>query len=84
MKKEISEKIEIPEGVEFSVEENMFIIKGPQGENKKKFDLKDLVVHKEHNHILISCKKATKKRKKENKHPKSTSEKYDRRGIKKI
>jgi large subunit ribosomal protein L6 len=64
MKKEISEKIEIPEGIEFSVEGNIFAIKGPQGENKMKFDLKDLVIHKEHNHILISCKKATKKEKK--------------------
>lgn len=64
MKKEISEKIEIPEGIELIIEGNTITIKGPQGENKKKFDLKDLILHKEHSHILISCKKASKKEKK--------------------
>jgi len=64
MKKEISEKIEIPVEVELIIEGNTIIIKGPQGENKKRFDLKDLVLHKEHNHILVSCKKASKKEKK--------------------
>lgn len=64
MKKEISEKIEIPEGIEVVIEGNTIIIKGPQGENKKKFDLKNLILHKEHNHILVSCKKASKKEKK--------------------
>lgn len=64
MKREISEKIEFPEGIDFSIDGNVITIKGPQGENKKKFDLKDLVVHKEHNHILVSCKKASKKEKK--------------------
>ena len=64
MKKEISERIEIPEGIELIIEGNTITIKGPQGENKKKFDLKNLILHKDHNHILVSCKKASKKEKK--------------------
>ncbi|MDD5699667.1 MAG: 50S ribosomal protein L6 [Candidatus Nanoarchaeia archaeon] len=64
MKKEISEKMEIPEGIEIVLEGNFIIAKGSQGENKKKFDLKNLQVHKEHNHLTIGCKKATKNEKK--------------------
>jgi len=64
MKKEISQKVEIPEGIEMIIEGNVILVKGPQGEDKKKFDLKNLQIHKEGNHLAISCKRATKKEKK--------------------
>jgi large subunit ribosomal protein L6 len=64
MKKEISQKIEIPEGIEIIIEGNIINVKGPQGENRKKFDMKNLQVRKEQNHLAIGCKKATKKEKK--------------------
>ncbi len=64
MKKEISEKIEIPENTELVIEGNILTIKGANGENKKKFDLKNLHINKEHNSLIVSCKKATKKEKK--------------------
>lgn len=64
MKKELSQEIEIPEGTEIALEGNFIIVKGSQGENKKKFNLKNLQVHKEHNHLAVGCKKATKKEKK--------------------
>jgi large subunit ribosomal protein L6 len=64
MKKELSQKIEIPENTEIILEGNVIIIKGAHGENKRKLDLKELEIHKEGNHITLSCKKATKKEKK--------------------
>ncbi len=64
MKKEISQKIEIPQNTEIVIEGNIIIVKGVHGENRRKLDLKELEIHKEDNHLTISCKKATKKEKK--------------------
>jgi large subunit ribosomal protein L6 len=64
MKKEMSQKIEIPENTELILEGNIIIIKGSQGETRRKLDLKELEIHKEGNHLTLSCKKATKKEKK--------------------
>jgi large subunit ribosomal protein L6 len=64
MKKEISQKIEIPDNTELVVEGKIIIVKGPHGESKRRFDLKGIEVHKENNHLILSCKKATKKEKK--------------------
>jgi large subunit ribosomal protein L6 len=64
MKKEISQKIEIPENTELILEGNIITIKGSQGEIRRKLDLKELEIHKEGNHLTLSCKKATKKEKK--------------------
>jgi len=64
MKREITQKIKIPENVEVTLEGGNVHVKGPQGDIKRKFNIKDLEVKKEENHIVISCKKATKKEKK--------------------
>lgn len=64
MKKELHEKIEIPEGVEVSVDGEMITVKGEQGENKREFDLSKLNLEKKENEIIIGNKKATKKEKK--------------------
>jgi len=64
MRKEIFQKIEIPEGVEVDVNGSMIIVKGKEGENKRNFDLAGLTFEKQGNTILIGHKKSTKKEKK--------------------
>ncbi len=64
MKKELFEKIEIPEGIEANIEDSTIIIKGPGGENKRKFEFQNLEFEKEGKYIKIGHKKATKREKK--------------------
>lgn len=64
MKKEIMQKIEIPEGVEVNLEENILTVKGPEGENQRKFGLDKIILEKKGNEIIVGSKKATKKEKK--------------------
>lgn len=64
MRKEIFQNIEIPDGVEANIEEDILIVKGKEGENKKKFNVTNLVFEKKDNNIVIGSKKATKKEKK--------------------
>ncbi len=65
MHKELSQKIEIPEGIEVNIEENKLIVKGPEGTNEKKFNFSNLVFEKKDNEIIIGNKKATKKEKRD-------------------
>ena len=60
MKKEIFQKIVIPEGIKAEIDGNTLIIKGPEGENKKTFNINKLVFEKEDKTIVIGSKKATK------------------------
>jgi large subunit ribosomal protein L6 len=64
MKKELFQNIEIPEGIEVKIEENTLIVKGPEGENKRTFNINKLVFEKKGNQIIIGSKEATKKEKK--------------------
>ena len=64
MKKEIIQTIEIPEGVEVKIDKDMLIIKGPEGENKRTFNINKLDFEKKDNQIIIGSKKATKREKK--------------------
>ena len=64
MKKEILQEIEIPKDVEARIEDNILIIKGKDGENKRSFDTNKLIFEKKDNKIIIGNKKATKKEKK--------------------
>lgn len=63
MKKELSQKIEIPEGIEAEIEESKVIIKSPEGTNERKFDLANLSLEKKGNEIIIGNKKSSKKEK---------------------
>jgi len=64
MKKEIFQNIEIPEGMEISIDGNgELIVKGPMGENKKKFNLAKITLEKKDNKIIIGSKKASKNEK---------------------
>jgi len=64
MRKEIFKEIEIPSGVELEIEGSLIKIKGPEGENKKKLNLKGISLVKKENAVVIGNKKATKKEKK--------------------
>ncbi len=64
MKKEIIQKIEIPEGVEIEIKENKLKVKGEKGEIEREFNLRKLDFEKKGNFIMVGNKKATKKEKK--------------------
>ncbi len=64
MRREIFQTIEIPSGVEVSVNENLITVKGPQGEVKRKINLAGLETKVEGNKFIVGCGKATKKEKK--------------------
>lgn len=64
MKKEIFRKIEIPDGVEATLEGNVLKVKGSEGENERDFEINSLNFEKKDNEIIIGSKKATKREKK--------------------
>lgn len=64
MKKEIFQRVEIPEGIEIEVKRNAISVRGPNGENTRHFDFGNLEVKKEDNHLIAGCKNATKNEKK--------------------
>ncbi len=64
MKKELYQKIEIPEGIGAEIAETTLKIRGPEGEIEKKFNTNNLEFKKEGNEIILGNKKATKKEKK--------------------
>ena len=51
MRKELFQEIEIPEGVEANIEGNSLIVKGPEGELNRKFNLHKLTFEKKANKI---------------------------------
>ena len=64
MKKSIFQEIEIPDGVEINIKGDEVIVKGKEGENKRKFKLGKIKLEKKENKILIGYKNSTKKEKK--------------------
>lgn len=64
MRKEIFQRIEVPEDVEIDINGSTIVVKGKEGENKRTFNLAGLVFEKEGNNILIGHKKSTKNEKK--------------------
>jgi len=64
MKKDLFQEIEIPEGIDAEIQENKIIIKGPEGENQKEFNITNLKFEKKDNKIIIGNKKSTKTEKK--------------------
>ena len=65
MKKPLQQTIEIPENVEVNIEENVVVIRGKQGENKRSFNFGKLKFEKRDNQIIIWNEKATKTEKKD-------------------
>ena len=64
MKKTLFRKIEIPEGISAEVKGNLFHVKGPEGENSRKFKIGKLEFAIEENRVSIGSKNATKREKK--------------------
>ena len=64
MKKELFKEIDIPEGIEISIKEGEIIVKGPEGENKRDFNIKDLNLEKKDNKLRIGNVRINKKEKK--------------------
>lgn len=64
MKKELYQKIEIPENITAEIDGDLLKIIGPEGEVKKRFDTEHLEFKKEGNKIVVGNKKSTKREKK--------------------
>jgi large subunit ribosomal protein L6 len=64
MKKELFREIEIPEGVEMTLDGGEITVKGSEGETKRIFNVSRLSFKKKDNKIVIGNKKATKTEKK--------------------
>lgn len=64
MKQELFQEIEIPSNIKVSREGSMILVKGPEGENERKFNFRDLEFEIKESKIIIGSKKATKKEKK--------------------
>ncbi|MBU2052797.1 MAG: 50S ribosomal protein L6 [Nanoarchaeota archaeon] len=64
MKKELSQEIEIPEGVEIKLDEGSVTAKGVAGEVQKKFDIGKLEFKIKDKKIFIGYDKSTKREKK--------------------
>ncbi|MEM3122060.1 MAG: 50S ribosomal protein L6 [Candidatus Pacearchaeota archaeon] len=61
MKKDIIEKIKIPDEIEFNVENNEVSFRYEKIENKRKFNYYGIKIKKDERDIIIESKKATKK-----------------------
>jgi large subunit ribosomal protein L6 len=64
MKKEISKKIEIPEGVEVSINGDKILVKHGDKKNEREFDFAKLTFEKKGNEIIVENKNASKNEKK--------------------
>jgi len=60
MRKELYQEIEVPQGVEVSVDGNTIKVKGPEGELSRAFNLAKLDVDVKDSKIIIGNQKATK------------------------
>tara|TARA_B100001971_G_C18252078_1_gene579057 strand:- start:2583 stop:3149 length:567 start_codon:yes stop_codon:yes gene_type:complete len=63
-KKKLMETIEIPKGVEVSIDKGLVAVKGPKGENKKNLYNKKVSIKIDTNKVIISSERATKREKK--------------------
>lgn len=63
MKKELFQEIEIPQGIDVDVKKGVVTVKGPQGENKRDFNLYKISLEKKDGKIVIGSKKSTKNEK---------------------
>jgi large subunit ribosomal protein L6 len=65
MKKDLFQEIEIPEGIEVKLEDDLLKVKGPEGENSREFRIGKIELKKQDNKIIVGIKNSTKKEKKE-------------------
>jgi large subunit ribosomal protein L6 len=63
--KKIEETVEIPKGVQITIEGRIITVKGPKGEVKKEIRCPQVIVKEQDGKILLTSTKVTKKEKKE-------------------
>src|SRR4030043_263959 len=63
MHRELTQIIEIPEGIDIEIDGARVIVKNSTGKNEREFDTSKLTLEKKDNKIIIENKKATKKEK---------------------
>jgi ribosomal protein L6P/L9E len=63
MKKEIFNKIKIPEGINFEIDGNLIRIKKDNFVNEKKFNIGNIKMEKKNNEIIIGSELLQKKKK---------------------
>jgi len=63
MRRELFEKIKIPEGVEVEVDGTRVVVKGKHGTNERKFNISSLSMEKKNNELVIGGKVITKREK---------------------
>ncbi|OGJ13064.1 50S ribosomal protein L6 [Candidatus Pacearchaeota archaeon RBG_19FT_COMBO_34_9] len=61
MHRELTQIIEIPEGIDVEVDGAKITVRNSAGENEREFDISKLTLEKKDNKIIIGNKKATKK-----------------------
>lgn len=64
MRKPFYQEIEIPEGVEVKIDGGFIEVKGPEGENKKEFNVGKCEITQKDGKIIIGHEKSTKREKK--------------------
>ena len=63
MKSDITERLNIPEGINLEIENNIVKVKGPKGSNERKIFHPKVKIEKKDNVLILSSKKAKKKEK---------------------
>jgi large subunit ribosomal protein L6 len=63
MKRELFQRIQIPEGVKVEIEGNKVIVEGKEGKNEREFSTANLIFEKKGNEIIIGDEKSSKKEK---------------------
>lgn len=63
MKEDLKRELELPEGVTASLEGEILVVKGPQGENRRNFVYPTLKLNVEQGKVTLSSAKATKREK---------------------
>jgi large subunit ribosomal protein L6 len=61
MRRELFKQVKIPEGAEVEIAGAMFIVKGPEGENRREFDLEKIEIKQEGDIITVGNKNGSKK-----------------------
>jgi large subunit ribosomal protein L6 len=65
MKRELFQRVEIPEGIKVDVDGAKVIVEGKEGKNEREFKIANLTLEKKGNEIIIGNKKASKKEKRQ-------------------
>ena len=63
--KQIIEEIQIPKGIQITIEKLSITVKGPKGEVKRSIKNPTLIIKKEDDKVIFTAEKSTKKQKKE-------------------